>query len=79
MNSKLSKLGVFAAHSTKTHIAQNTVRRRLMTGYVGRLNAKAGNTMKFRSEIERLRQENQILREERSEIYLNASYMMAHS
>ncbi len=79
MNSKLSKSRATAARNTRIHSAQNTLRRRLMTGYAGLLNAKAGNTMKFRSEIERLRHENAILREERSEIYLNASYMMAHS
>lgn len=79
MNSKTSKSRATHARNTRIHSAQNTVRRRLMTGYVGRLNANTGNTMKFRSELQRLRHENAILREERSEIYLNASYMMAHS
>lgn len=79
MNLKTSKSGAFAARSTRILIAPNTVRLRLMTGYAGQLNAKAGNTTRFLSELQRLRHENAILREERSEIYLNASYMMAHS
>jgi len=79
MNSKLSKSRATHARNTSTPNAQNTVLRRLMTGYAGRLNANTGNTTIFRSELQRLRNENAILREERSEIYLNASYMMAHS
>lgn len=79
MNSKTSKSHVIRARNTRTPNAVNTPPVRHLSGYRGRLNANTGSMTRFRSEIERLRHENAILREERSEIYLNASYMMAHS
>lgn len=79
MNSKLSKSRAIHARSTSIPSASITKLRRQKIGSKGQSNVNTGFMTRFRSEIERLRQENEILREERMDIYQHASYMMAHS
>lgn len=79
MNLKTSKSRAFHARSTSIPSASITKLRRLKIGSKAQSNVSTGFMTMCLSEIQRLRQENAILREERSEIYLNASYMMAHS
>jgi hypothetical protein len=74
-----SKSRATHACSTKTLSASTTKLRRQKIGSKVRLNVSTGFMTMCLSELQRLRHENSILREDRSEIYLNASYMIAHS
>lgn len=70
-----------ATHARNTSIpsASITKLRRQKIGSKAQSNVSTGFMTMCLSEIQRLRQENAILREERSDIYQHASYMMAHS
>lgn len=74
-----SKSRAIRACSTKTHNANSTKHLRPKIGSKAQSNASTGFMTMCLSELQRLRHENAILREERSEIYQHASYMMAHS
>ena len=79
MNLIKSKSRVTHARNTRTPNVVNTLRLRPKIGSKAQLNANTGFMTTFLSELQRLRNENAILREERSEIYQHASYFMAHS
>lgn len=79
MNLKTSKSRATHAKNTRTPNAVNTLHRHQKIGSKAQSNVSTGFMTMCLSEIQRLRQENAILREERSDIYQHASYMMAHS
>lgn len=79
MNLIKSRSRATHARSIKTQTASITKLRRQKIGSKAQSNVSTGFMTMFLSELQRLRHENAILREERSEIYMNASYMMAHS
>jgi len=79
MNSKLSKSRATHARNTSIPSASITKLHRQKSGLKAQSNVNIGFMTMCLSELQRLRHENAILREERSEIYQHASYMMAHS